>query len=64
MQHKLRLSKQEKMRACLDLSDFIFKANKKFLNIAKFNQKLRHLRLRHLSENISLLENLGKTKSE
>jgi len=62
MEHKLRLTVQEKIKACLDLSDFTFKMMKNILNKHEFNKRLNNLRKRHLREDLDLLEKLGKVK--
>jgi hypothetical protein len=64
MQHKLDLTVQEKLKACLDLSDFIFKMMRNILKGPKFNQRLKDLRERHLRETLTLLKVTGKAKNE
>lgn len=56
MQHKLNLTAEEKLKACLDLSDFIFKIMRHMLERAEFNQRLKNLREKHLREILTLLK--------
>lgn len=60
MQHNVNLSAQEKLKACLDLSDFIYHMTRQTLTESEFNKKLKRLRQKHLQENIFLLKRLGK----
>ncbi len=62
MQHKLKLTAQEKIKACLELSDLVFKMTKNMLSSSEFNKKMKVLRERHLKEDFALMESWGKVK--
>lgn len=60
MKHKLKLTLKEKIKACFDLSDFVFRITKNTLSEAEFNKRLSDLRKRHLEEHIVLLKELSR----
>ena len=62
MKHKVKLTKSEKLRACLDLSDFVFRTMKNTLSRSEFNKRMKNLRKKHLKEDMILLKKMGRVK--
>ncbi len=58
MKHKSRLTTEEKLMACFDLSDLIFRMKREILSRSGFNKRLRALREKHLKSDIALLRNI------
>ena len=62
MQHRLKLTKSERIKRWLELCDFTYNLMRKALTPGEFKKKLTRIREKHLERDFRRLENLGKIR--
>lgn len=64
MRHPLKLNREEKIEAWLNLCDFTFLLMKKMLSKKEFNERLKKIREEHLEADYLFLTNLAILKND